>query len=466
MTAQTYRPARCLTTWLLVAGFAGWGSLGAQTNTVLQATPRLPSVILIVADELGYGDLGCYGQKMIPTPRMDSLAGSGIRFTNFYVGSASDSDARAALLTGQGGDALRNSGNRTLAERLKEAGYHTGCIGYWGLGGFDSMNAPQRRGFDVVVAYGDRRHSHDLFTGYLYRRDPHTGFEDSMRLAANPPGKKGAYLPDLLTQAALRFCKQNKPEKLNSYRPFFLLLSYPVPAAIAARSGPVPEAEAYTAKDWPAIQKEKASAISRLDQHVGELLKELEERGMAENTIVLLTSSMGPEKRDPLDPEFFDSTGPFSTGEGSLSEGRLRVPLIVRWPFWMKRGGGVSDLLLSANDIVPTVIEAARVEIPEGMAGISFLPTLLGETQTNKHEYLNWKLVDDEGEMHQAMRFEHWKACRQVANQPWRLYDLAVDSGEQTDLADQRPEIIVKIKAVSKEPTERGVDSAAPASGQ
>jgi len=383
-----------------------------------------------------------------------------MRFTEFHAGGGTDAASRTALMTGEACSDGFSSGSQTLAEQLKRAGYNTGLIGYWGLGAFDSPNAPHRRGFDEVVTYGDRRHAHDLYTGHLYRKDPLTGYEDATVLAGNRSGQKEQYLPDLLTRAALKFCKQNKPERLNQFTPFFLVVSYPVPAAVSAGGGEVPPGAAYADKSWSTSQKARGNAITRLDQHVGQIVDELEKRAMARNTIVLVTSSLGPRMLSS-DAQFFKSTGRFGSGDLPLSEGRLRVPLIVRWPFWI-REGSTSDLLLSGADLAPTLLEAARTEVPDGIDGISFLPTITRQAQTNRHDYLVWSSINQKGDSALALRVDDWKLIRNDSNQPWRLYDLAVDPGEQTDVATAHPDVLRKLEAllVAEEgPAESGSSS-------
>lgn len=452
------------TGWIAVACLlTGIAASPAQTNLPPRSAARLPSVVIIIADGLGYGDLGCYGQENIQTPRIDQLAARSARFRNCHAGGGEDKQSRVTLLTGMAVGQASGSEMPTLAERLQAAGYHTGFIGYWGLGGFSSANAAQRRGFDEVVAYGDRRHSHDLYTGHLFRKDPYTGFEGVTALANNHSTGKRTYLPDLLTRATLKFCKQHKPERLNNFRPFLLVVSYPVPAAVTSTSGPIPESPAYADRSWPAGQMARANAITRLDQHVGELLDELDERGMTQNTIVLVTSSQGPEKPS-ADTESLKSTGAFTSGEEPLSEGQLRVPLIVEWPFWV-RTNITSDLLLSGADIVPTLLQAARLEMPDDLTGISFLPTLLGQTQTNRYDHLTWTVVDGEGRTHQAVRRENWKAVRHGADQPWRLYNLDADPGERTDLADRNPEMVKKLEALLSQSDRLGGEGSDPDSG-
>ncbi len=421
--------------------FAALVCAAAQTNAPPPAALRHTSIVLILADELGWGDLGCYGQKRILTPRINGLAAVGMRFTDCYAGAGEDRDARAALMIG----ATPGSGSPdqlpTLAEQLKAAGYHTGYIGYWGLGGFESPDAAHRRGFEEVVAYDSRAHANDLYTDHLYRRDPHTGFEGRVPLVKNQAHKMGEYLPDLLTQAAVRFCRQNKPELLNHFRPFFLVVSYPVPTAVGTRSGPIPETPAYAGQGWPELQSARANAITRFDQHVGELLDELDKRGMSQHTLVLLTSSLGPDPKRPPDPAFFESAGRFRLDAGELSEGRLRVPLVVRWPFWM-RSGKVSDLSVSGQDIPATVLEVARLEQPAGLPGISFLPTLQGLEQTHRHSSLQWTIMTADGARQRAVRQGKWKLLDRGGGQPAELYDCASDPHEATNVAGQNPDVI------------------------
>lgn len=414
---------------------------GAQTNQPPPSAARRPCLVLILADELGYGDLGCYGQKRILTPRLNALAAGGMRFTEFHAGAPEDRSARATLLSGLTLAAGDKVPAPTLAEQLKEAGYHTGFIGYWGLGSFDSADAPQRRGFNEVVAYNNRAHALDLHADHLYRRDPHTGFEGYVPLVENQARKRAVYVPDLLTRAAVRFCRQNQPEALNGYRPFFLLLSYPVPAAVGANNGPIPETPAYQGQGWPAPQLAKANAITRLDQHVGELVDELETRGMAANTLLLFTSNLGPDPQRPLDPRFFESTGRFGLDAGHLAEGRLRLPLIVRWPFWI-RTGRTTDLLTSGPDIPVTLLAAARLECPAHFTGRSFLPTLQGRDQTNRHATLQWTVAREDGGRPRAIKQEKWKLIQPGDGQPPALYDCVADPGETNNLAGQKPDVV------------------------
>jgi arylsulfatase A-like enzyme len=422
----------------LGAAFAG---SAAETNTVSQAAPRRPNIVLILADELGGGDLGCYGQKRILTPQINALAMRGVRFTEFHAGAADDRGAREMLLYGGAPGAEGSNQVRSVAARLKDAGYHTGYIGYWGLGASGSPAAAHGQGFEEVVAYDSRAHARDLHADHLYRRDPHTGFEGAVPLIENQARGQGVYVPDLLTQAAVRFCRQNKPEPLNRFRPFFLVLSYPVPAAAGAYRGPIPETAAYADQGWPEAQQAKANTITRLDQHVGELFAELDKRGLTPNTIVLLTSSLGPDPKGPPEPGFFESTGRFGLDAGGLSEGRLRVPLIVSWPFWT-RSARTSDLLTSGPDLLPTLLEAARVELPKDLPGISFLPTLQGRDQTNRHTSLQWTVAAEAGAQSYALKQGRWKLIDRGGETPAELYDCVADPRESKNVAEQNPGVV------------------------
>lgn len=430
---------------IALVGFASAVVSEAQDGPAPASAPRRPSVILIIADGLGYGDLGCYGQSKIQTPRLDQLASQGVRFTQFYAGGGDRTSATIALMMGRVQESGLSSDVKTLGELLKAAGYHTGFIGDWGLAGFDTAGAAHRRGFDDFAGYGSQAHANDLYADHLYRVDPGTGFEDRTSLVDNFTSKKGVYLPDLLTKAAKGFCKINKPQRLNSYRPFFLVLSYPVPEAAALRVEQIPGEGAYSDQSWPAIQKQKAAAMARFDQHVGELLDELTLRGMMDNTIIVVTSTGGPSEKSACDPAFFKSTGAFTPGAESLAEGNLRVPLIVSWPFWMKTGKS-SDLLVAAQDIAPTLLQAARLEVPEELEGISILPTLQNVNQTNRHERLSWTLRAG-AETQSAIRQGQWKGLQRGADQPLHLYDLSVDPGEAVDVAEGNPELVKQLKA-------------------
>jgi arylsulfatase A-like enzyme len=434
--------------------------------TSLQAqrppAPRRPNIIWIVADDLGYGDLGSYGQTMIQTTNLDKLAAEGLRFTDFYAGSTVCAPSRYALMTGihtghafirgNGSQALRRE-DVTAAELLQKEGYHTGLIGKWGLGNENSTGMPQEKGFDEVVAYLDHVHAHDYYTDRLWRYDSRTGFRDWEIFPENQAGKHGLYTHDLFTKAALNFLNFNKPEQLNHYRPFFLYLAYTIPHANneeAKRSGngmQVPDDTPYSDQGWPQPEKNKAAMITRLDQDVGKLLAKLDELKIGDNTVVFFTSDNGPHKEGGVDPAFFKSSGGLRGIKRDMYEGGIRVPLIVHWPAKIK-SARVNDQVWSFWDLLPTAMEIAMAKAPQNIDGISMLPTLLGRTQTNHHEFLYWEF--HERGFQQAARMGQWKAVRPQASESLELYDLKTDRAEQHNVAKEHPDIVAKFETYLK----------------
>ena len=423
--------------------------------------PRRPSIILIVADDLGYGDLGCYGQSKIKTPNIDQLAAEGVRFTDFYAGSTVCAPSRCALMTGlhTGHAYIRGNANValrsqdvTVADLLKKAGYHTGLIGKWGLGDENSSGMPQSHGFDEFGGYLDQTHAHDYYTDHLWRYDPTHGFSQ-MSLIENAGGKQALYTHDLFETGALNFIKLNQPTRLNHYRPFFLYFAVTLPHANneeGRRSGngmQVPSDAPYSSESWPQVEKNKAAMITRLDATVGKILDELKELNLEDNTIVLFTSDNGPHKEGGVDPKFFESSGPLRGIKRDLYEGGVRVPMIVRWPGRIKPAR-VSDLVWTFWDFLPTACQIAGVKPPENIDGISMLPGLLGQTQTNRHDFLYWEF--HEGGFKQAVRCGQWKAVRLQAGGPLELYDLQADPGEKHNVAEQQPQVLAKIEQYLK----------------
>ncbi len=447
-------------TVLFCVGLAtGFGSSRAQQTNQPPPAPRKPSIILIVADDLGYGDLGCYGQTRIKTPNLDKLAAEGVRFTSFYAGSTVCAPSRAALMTGRhsGHAGIRgNAGNQalaaqelTVAEVLKQAGYSTGLIGKWGLGDAGSSGVPSRKGFDEFLGYLDHIHAHDYYTDRLWHHDPRTGYDDWQRLGENSAGRKGRYIPDLLTTAALNFLRINQPDRVNHYRPLFLYLATTIPHANneeGSRTGngmQVPSDAPYSDEPWPQPEKNKAAMITRMDADIGKLMAKLRELKIDDNTVVFFTSDNGPHKEGGVDPKFFQSAGPLRGIKRDLYEGGIRVPLIVRWPKHIKPGQ-VSDLSFAFWDLLPTASEIAGAKPPEKIDGISMLPALLGRPQTNQHDFLYWEF--HERGFQQAVRMGDWKAVRPQAGEPLELYDLRTDLGEKQSVAQQHPEIVAKIE--------------------
>jgi len=434
----------------------------AQSPGVLPPLPRRPSIVFILADDLGYGDLGCYGQTRIKTPNIDRLAAEGMRFTDCYAGSTVCAPSRCALMTGLHTGHCWVRGNAklalrpqdvTVAEILKTAGYHTGLIGKWGLGNEHTTGVPQAKGFDEFAGFLDQTEAHNYYPDHLWRFDSRSGFDDQEALLENAAGKHGLYIHDLFTSAALNFLRINKPEPLNHQRPFFLYLAYTIPHANdeeGQRTGngmQVPSDAPYENEPWPQVEKNKAAMITRLDEDVGKLLDKLVELKIDDNTLVIFTSDNGPHKEGGVDPEFFKSSGPLRGIKRDLYEGGIRVPLIVRWPLKVKPGQ-VSHEPWAFWDFLPTAAEIARAKTPEHLDGVSMLPTWLGHPQTNQHAGFYWEF--HERGFQQAARVGDWKAVRPQADEPLELYDLKVDLGEKTNVAALQPDVVARLDAYLK----------------
>lgn len=428
--------------------------LRAQDATLApQPNPRRASIVLIVADGLGYGDLGCYGQQRIKTPNLDRMAAEGVRFTSFYAGSSATATAQAALLLGRDsghlgihddGAVALPLGAPTTAEILKETGYHTGCIGEWGLGGEGSVNVPQQRGFDEWVGQLTGAEAQTDFPEYLWRHDPaddgNPGYTGKLTFPQNANGAKSRSASDLFTTAAMNFIRINKPDKFNRQRPFFLQLNYALP-----RVNNLDSAEPYELEPWPRAEKFKAAAIARLDANVGKILERLKETGQENNTIVFVTSAAGPRGGDGVDTKFHHSAGLLS--DGALGEAGIRVPLIVWSPSKIK-AGEENYQPCAAWDILPTFAEIARAVTPERADGFSFWQPLQGRPQPRRHEFLYWELHTNG--LPCAVRMGDWKAIRLKPGQPLKLYSLTADRAEKIDIAAKQPEIIARMEAYLK----------------
>jgi uncharacterized sulfatase len=439
-------------------------TFAAVVNAVAEAPnspapmPRRPNIIFILADDLGYGDLGCYGQTRIKTPNLDQLAADGIRFTSCYAGSTVCAPSRAALMLGQhtGHSFLRGNSQTlplqpdhvTVAEVLHDAGYRTAMIGKWALGDEGTTGRPELQGFDEVLGYLNQTHAHDYYTEYLWRHDPVNGRDGRITLSGNLGGKQGDYTHDLFTKAALNFVRINKPDQFNRYRPFFLYLAYTIPHANneeGRRSGnsmQVPSAAPYADEPWSAPEKNKAAMITRLDADIGRLRAKLKELKIDTNTVIFFTSDNGPHS-EGVDAKFHQSAGPLRGIKRDLYEGGIRVPMIVNWPAQI-RPGQVSDFAWANWDFLPTAADIAMTKAPQRIDGISIYPLLTGQTQTNRHEFLYWEF--HERGFQQAARMGDWKAVRPQADEPLELYNLKTDIGEQENVAKNNPEVVAKFE--------------------
>ncbi|MGS2619224.1 arylsulfatase [Micromonospora sp. LZ34] len=413
---------------------------------------RPPNIVLIVLDDLGWGELGSYGQQVIRTPVLDGLAAEGLRFTQAYA-NPSCAPTRASLLTGlhtgharikTNGDAVKGllPEDVTVGEVLRSAGYRTGHIGKWGLGPDtgDNPSHPNNQGFDYFFGYINQRHAHDYWPTYLWRNDKQVHYPENE--AANV-----TYATDLFTQEALDFIDRSQD------RPFFLYLGYTTPHA----PNEIPSDAPYSDEEWPQGERNHAAQITHTDAEIGRILARLDELGLAEDTLVLVTSDNGPHEAGeafehvgstlPHDPEFFDSNGPLRGIKFTVYEGGIRVPLIVRLPAALRASGApvpasVVHDPVAVWDLLPTLAEVAGAQAPATLDGVSFVPALTGREQPS-HEYLYW----EHNGRNQAVRFGNWKAVRRN-DRPVELYHLNKEIGELTDVAAEHPALVRKAESL------------------
>lgn len=406
-----------------------------MTNAA-EATEKQPNIIYILADDLGYGDLGCYGQELIKTPNIDSLAKTGMRFTDHYSGAPVCAPARCVLLTGlhtghcpiRGNRALEFEGNVpipksyvTLGEVMQKAGYATGAFGKWGQGYPGSVGDPVLRGFDQFYGYNCQREAHNYYPGHLWKNDK------KVVLTGNKKGKKEQYSHDLITEQALSFIATPRD------KPFFVYVPYTIPHT----SFQVPDLEPYREKSWSVNQKTQAAMISRMDRDVGRIVKQVQALGELGNTLIIFSSDNGPHGAGKT-LTHFNAAGPLRGKKGATYEGGIRVPLVVSWPGKIKPGTE-SDLISGFQDLFPTFAELAGAKAPANIDGLSFVSELLGRPAQKKHEYLYWELGTRQG-----LRKGNWKAVRNSTKKKLgdvEIYDLSNDIGESNNLATQKPEI-------------------------
>jgi arylsulfatase A-like enzyme len=348
----------------------------AQSTHVL---PRRPNIILIVANGLSAGDLSCYGQTLFQTPNLDKLAASGVRLTHYSAGAPAGSPARAALMTGRdisnaADDVTLTPGEITVAQLLKNSGYFTSLIGEWDLGDEGSSGAPWLKGFNEFAGYFDGRDAADAYAQSMWRYecDPvHNdiqAYNGTAAIYANSGGQKIQYTPDFLTTLAMKAAENNQPTPFNHYRPFFLVLTCPIPGN---GNREVPTDAPFSEEPWPQAEKNRAAMISRLDNNVGQMLAQLDKLGQSTNTVIFFTSDTVPKNVGGTDPRFFHE---------NPSTNSLLVPMIVSWPGTIP-AGKVSDLDCSARDFLPTVAGLGLVTPPGKIDGTSFLPTLFGKSR-------------------------------------------------------------------------------------
>ena len=409
-----------------------------------------PNIIYILADDLGYGDLGCYGQKRIKTPVLDRMAAEGMKFTDSYSGSTVCAPSRCVLMTGlhtghcfirgNGKDNLR-PGDVTVAEMLKRGGYSTALIGKWGLGHEGSAGVPTRQGFDYFFGYMDQHHAHNYYPTFLLRNETRVKLANLVpnegKYGQGVATKKVQYSHNLLAEEALKFIERSKDG------PFFLYLALTIPHANneARNKGmEVPDYGIYSDTDWPEPQKGHAAMISLMDRDIGRLLGKLKALGLDERTLVVFTSDNGPHHEGGSNPVFSNSSGKLKGTKRSLTEGGIRVPKIAYWP------GTVKPATVTAHptcfqDLMPTACELAGVAPPKGIDGISYVPTLLGRSDQKTHEYLYWEFHEG-GASKRAVRFGKWKAILPKPSGTIEIYDLSKDIHEDNNLAAERPDLV------------------------
>jgi len=426
---------------------------------------KRPNIVFILADDLGYGDLGVYGQQYIHTPHLDRLAAEGMRFTQFYAGTTVCAPSRSSLLTGQhtghtyirGNKEIQPEGQepladsvQTFAQLLQQAGYVTGAFGKWGLGMVGTSGDPNHKGFDEFFGYNCQRQSHRYYPTHLWHNS------EKIILDGNDLSQQVHYAPSLIQQKTLAFIENHKDSS------FFLFIPTVLPHAELQG----PEDEYYrqyehafdetphhgsdygpgaTVAGYASVDKPRATfaaMVSRMDAYVGQVLDKLDELGLTDNTLVIFSSDNGPHQEGGADPEFFNSAGGLRGVKRDLYEGGIRTPLIAHWPNHIA-AGSVSDHIGAFWDIMPTLVELTGAPRPHYTDGTSLLPTLLGQGDQQQHGYLYWEF--HEGGGRQAVRMGNWKGVRlnvkEAPDGPIALYDLQADPAETTDVAAARPEI-------------------------
>ncbi|MCA9124370.1 MAG: arylsulfatase [Planctomycetaceae bacterium] len=411
-----------------------------------------PNIIYILADDLGIGDIGCYGQRLLKTPRIDQLATEGMRFTEHYSGAAMCAPTRSCLMTGQhtGHTRVRKNGHGpllpedvTIAEVLKAAGYQTAAIGKWGVGEAGTTGVPWRQGFDLFFGYLNQSNAHHHYPPFLWRNDQKVLYPDN-------PVKRTHYSHDEFTREALQFIRDHRDAPFFLYVPFTLAhVDLDVPDDdLKPWIGKIEETKPYgTPGGQHYIHQQTphaafAGMVSRLDRSVGRIVDLVDELGLAGNTLVIFSSDNGPTSAGGADPKFFDGNGPYRGIKFELYDGGIRCPMIARWPGKIAEHSETEHL--SAHwDLLPTAAELAGVDVPSGIDGISFLPTLLGQDGQKQHDYLYWETTGKSG--WQAIRKGNWKAHLQQVGDPARttfeLYDLFSDIAEEHDVSATSPEI-------------------------
>lgn len=434
-----------------------------------------PNIILVLADDLGYGDLGCYGQRQLQTPHLDRMAAEGLRFERHYAGSTVCAPSRCVLMTGlhTGHCRVRGNGPGVLSESdvcfpelLQQAGYATGAFGKWGIGNPPPLDDPQRHGFDSFFGYINMFHAHNYFPEFLVRDGKKTPLRNQLykdwrekrsgpREGAGVAERAVDYAPALIGDAALQFIRNHRQ------RPFFLYYALNIPHANNEAGGEprinrngmrVPDPGRFAARPWPAQERGFARMIQTIDDDMGRIFALLRELQLDERTLVLFSSDNGPHQEGGHKMEFFDSNGPLRGMKRDLYEGGVRVPLIARWPTKIA-ANRTSQRLSGFQDMFPTLLDVAGVRQIPPNDGISLAPTLLGKPQADRHRHLYWEFQEQGGK--RAVVGQKWKAVQRNAAKPQplpiELYNLEQDPAEQHDVASAHPDVVRSLQLVMEQ---------------
>ena len=488
----------------LITGLAGLVSVSFTGCSSGSQEEKKPNIIFILGDDLGYNDLGCYGQKIIETPNVDALAQNGIRFTNYYSGSPVSAPSRCILLTGKHSGHSFIRGNHEWPERgevwdflkmeadpslegqfpipantvtfskvLQENGYKTGCVGKWGLGAPHTDGVPNKQGFDFFFGYNCQRQAHTYYPQHLWRNEEIVKLENSLTLPRTKeldgdgdPNKSESYArytlsdyaPDLMIKEALAFIESSQD------KPFYLHFTTTIPhvplqapaewvekyRSTIGEEKPYPGDKGYFPCQYPMATY--AAMVSYLDDQVGQIVKKLKEMGVYENTVIIFSSDNGPVTTGGSVSDFFENARPFNQSpnrlKGTVFEGGIHVPLIVSWPAELNEGS-VSDHICAAWDIFPTLCDLSGSEQPENFDGISLMPTIISNGKQAKHDHLYWEFPERRGQ--QAVRLGDWKGIRDSTrdgSMEIMLFNLANDITEEKDVSKDNPEIVKQIEQI------------------
>lgn len=443
--------------WLVLA--AAWGQ------------PAKPNIIFILADDLGYGELGCYGQKLIQTPNIDRLAAEGMRFTQFYAGNTVCAPSRSVLMTGlhMGHTRVRGNagktnldaqslrtGDITVARVLKDAGYATGLVGKWGLGEAKTEGDPLRHGFDYHFGFLNQTHAHNHFPAFLWRNGQKVALPNVVTAVGDTEGvgyatKRVVYADDLCADDSREFIQRHQD------KPFFLFVSLVTPHANNERAkalgdgNEVPDQGIYADKPWNDSTRNHAAMVTRLDRDVGRLMDLLKRLQLDERTLVMFSSDNGPHREGGpnYDPNFFTVSGPLRGIKRSMTDGGIRIPFIARWPGRIKPGT-TSAHVGYFGDLIATWSEIGGGKAPPNLDSISIVPTLSGRGQQRQHEYLYWEFYE-QGVSQALLLDGHWKAIRlKNVTAPIELYDLSTNLAESPDVAAQHPDLVKRAAELMK----------------